>query len=141
MVEPTSNTNNASSERTSTISNNQYSIDNPENSSSVPTFSQPHHHVQEGINSSSNQGAASGTQDINQSLFNSQNIIGGTNMHLLEQSNTWHLIEQTGSNEVHPPCPRSLHASVAVNNNFYIFGGYDGTNRRNDFYSFNFSTN
>ena len=62
-------------------------------------------------------------------------------MHLLEQSNTWHQIEQSGSNEVHPPCPRSLHASVAINNNFYIFGGYDGTNRRNDFYCFNFQSN
>lgn len=62
-------------------------------------------------------------------------------MHFLEQTNTWHQIESSSSNEVHPPCPRSLHASVALENNFYIFGGYDGTNRRNDFYCFNFQTN
>ena len=74
-------------------------------------------------------------------IFNSTNIIGGTNSHMLEQTNTWHQIESAQQNEVHPPCPRSLHASVAVNNNFYIFGGYDGTNRRNDFFCFNFSTN
>jgi N-acetylneuraminic acid mutarotase len=60
---------------------------------------------------------------------------------MLEQTNTWHQIESCHQNEVHPPCPRSLHASVAVNNNFYIFGGYDGTNRRNDFFCFNFTTN
>lgn len=82
----------------------------------------------------------SGSQ-FNAPLFNNTGIIGGTNLHMLEQTNTWHQIESSSQNEVHPPCPRSLHASVALNNNFYIFGGYDGTNRRNDFYSFNFSTN
>jgi N-acetylneuraminic acid mutarotase len=30
---------------------------------------------------------------------------------------------------------------VALENNFYIFGGYDGTNRRNDFFRFSFQTN
>jgi N-acetylneuraminic acid mutarotase len=28
-----------------------------------------------------------------------------------------------------------------MENMFYIFGGYDGTNRRNDFFRFNFRTN
>lgn len=50
------------------------------------------------------------------------------------------------------PCPvnfnkfktmiqRSLHACVAFENNIYIFGGYDGVNRRNDFYKYNVETN
>ena len=39
------------------------------------------------------------------------------------------------------PCPRSLHACVAFENNIYIFGGYDGVNRKNDFYKYNVETN
>ncbi len=39
------------------------------------------------------------------------------------------------------PCPRSLHACVAFENNIYVFGGYDGVNRKNDFYKYNVETN
>jgi N-acetylneuraminic acid mutarotase len=34
-----------------------------------------------------------------------------------------------------------LHACVAFENNIYIFGGYDGVNRKNDFYKYNVETN
>ena len=71
---------------------------------------------------------------------NPGNIIGGSKRHLLEESGSWHLIDNQQLNEGHPPCPRSLHASVALDNDFYIFGGYDGTNRRNDFFKFNFDS-
>ena len=71
---------------------------------------------------------------------NSGNIIGGSRRHLLEESGSWHLIDNQQLNEGHTPCPRSLHASVALDNDFYIFGGYDGTNRRNDFFKFNFES-
>ena len=37
-----------------------------------------------------------------------------------------------------PPCARSLHASAIWKDEMFIFGGYDGASRRNDFYSFNF---
>ena len=70
--------------------------------------------IQEGINQGPSIQNVSNNQNnnnnYNQTLFNNQNIIGGTNLHLLEQTNTWHQIEQSGSNEVHPPCPRSIRA-------------------------------
>ncbi|DAZ95611.1 TPA: hypothetical protein N0F65_000094 [Lagenidium giganteum] len=37
------------------------------------------------------------------------------------------------------PCHRSLHASAVRKDSIYVFGGYDGSNRVNDFYEFNFS--
>jgi N-acetylneuraminic acid mutarotase len=39
-----------------------------------------------------------------------------------------------------PPSPRDRHVAVAHNNNFYVFGGFDGTSRVNDFFSFDFSS-
>lgn len=36
------------------------------------------------------------------------------------------------------PTARSLHASAVWRDQMFIFGGYDGTSRRNDFYSFHF---
>ncbi|TDH68997.1 hypothetical protein CCR75_000926 [Bremia lactucae] len=36
------------------------------------------------------------------------------------------------------PCPRSLHVCAVRKDSLYIFGGYDGSNRINDFYEFNF---
>jgi len=41
---------------------------------------------------------------------------------------------------VDPPCERSLHASAVWKDQLFIFGGYDGDSRRNDFYSYNFTT-
>lgn len=39
-----------------------------------------------------------------------------------------------------PPSPRDRHVAVAYNNNFYVFGGFDGISRINDFFSFDFSS-
>ena len=39
------------------------------------------------------------------------------------------------------PSQRSLHVGVTLDDSFYVFGGYDGTQRTNDFYRFNFQTN
>ena len=39
-----------------------------------------------------------------------------------------------------PPSPRDRHVAVAYNNSFYVFGGFDGTSRVNDFFSFDFSS-
>jgi N-acetylneuraminic acid mutarotase len=36
---------------------------------------------------------------------------------------------------------RSLHACVAFETNIYVFGGYDGINRKNDFYRYSVETN
>mmetsp|Transcript_2116 Transcript_2116/g.3876 ORF Transcript_2116/g.3876 Transcript_2116/m.3876 type:complete len:633 (+) Transcript_2116:126-2024(+) len=36
------------------------------------------------------------------------------------------------------PCARSLHAAAICNSKMFIFGGYNGTSRLNDFYSFDF---
>ncbi|TMW64826.1 hypothetical protein Poli38472_008993 [Pythium oligandrum] len=37
------------------------------------------------------------------------------------------------------PCVRALHACAIRKDSLYIFGGYDGSNRLNDFYEFNFT--
>jgi len=37
-----------------------------------------------------------------------------------------------------PPCHRSLHVASVYKDKLYVFGGYDGTNRVNDFYEFCF---
>ena len=50
--------------------------------------------------------------------------------------NQWVQVKYTGL----PPRQRSLHAGIAVGECLYIFGGYDGSNRVNDFYRFNFKT-
>mmetsp|Transcript_8966 Transcript_8966/g.15580 ORF Transcript_8966/g.15580 Transcript_8966/m.15580 type:complete len:685 (-) Transcript_8966:243-2297(-) len=36
------------------------------------------------------------------------------------------------------PCQRSLHAAAVLRDSMYIFGGYDGLNRVNDFYEYHF---
>lgn len=37
-----------------------------------------------------------------------------------------------------PPCQRSLHVASVLKDKLYVFGGYDGQNRVNDFYEFDF---
>ncbi|TYZ58530.1 hypothetical protein PybrP1_012893 [[Pythium] brassicae (nom. inval.)] len=37
------------------------------------------------------------------------------------------------------PCQRSLHVCATRKDSLYVFGGYDGSNRVNDFYEFNFN--
>ncbi len=54
-----------------------------------------------------------------------------------QESWSWFEVEANGT----APCARSLHACVAFENNIYIFGGYDGVNRRHDFYKYNVETN
>ncbi|CEM13230.1 unnamed protein product [Vitrella brassicaformis CCMP3155] len=39
-----------------------------------------------------------------------------------------------------PPRQRSLHVAVVVDKCMYVFGGYDGSNRVNDFLKYNFKT-
>ena len=39
-----------------------------------------------------------------------------------------------------PPCQRSLHAAAVVKDSLYVFGGYDGTSRVNDFFQYHFPT-
>lgn len=46
----------------------------------------------------------------------------------------WSLVKFSGQ----PPRQRSLHAGIVVGDFLYVFGGYDGSNRVNDFYKFNF---
>jgi len=40
-----------------------------------------------------------------------------------------------------PPCARSLHTAAILNGNMYIFGGYNGQSRLNDFYCLSFAEN
>ena len=43
-------------------------------------------------------------------------------------------VKSTGA----PPRQRSLHVGICLHDALYIFGGYDGSNRVNDFYKFDF---
>ena len=38
-----------------------------------------------------------------------------------------------------PPCPRSLHSAAILNGSMYVFGGYNGQARVNDFHSYSFA--
>ena len=38
------------------------------------------------------------------------------------------------------PSARDRHTAVVYNKTFYIFGGFDGNTRKNDFYGYNFET-
>eukprot|EP00929_Paragymnodinium_shiwhaense_P033332 TRINITY_DN18317_c0_g1_i1.p1 TRINITY_DN18317_c0_g1~~TRINITY_DN18317_c0_g1_i1.p1 ORF type:complete len:527 (+),score=112.04 TRINITY_DN18317_c0_g1_i1:241-1821(+) len=48
--------------------------------------------------------------------------------------NQWFPVKCTGE----APRQRSLHAAIVVGDCLYVFGGYDGNNRVNDFYKFSF---
>eukprot|EP00439_Symbiodinium_sp_Y106_P036774 s1607_g4.t1 len=50
--------------------------------------------------------------------------------------NQWSVVKPFGGCQ--PPKQRSLHASIVVGDCLYIFGGYDGSSRVNDFYKFSF---
>eukprot|EP00913_Durusdinium_trenchii_P011639 g10931.t2 len=50
--------------------------------------------------------------------------------------NQWSQVKPFGGCQ--PPKQRSLHASIVVGDCLYIFGGYDGSSRVNDFYKFSF---
>ena len=39
-----------------------------------------------------------------------------------------------------PPCARSLHSTAVLNGSLYIFGGYNGQVRVNDFHAYSFAT-
>ena len=51
----------------------------------------------------------------------------------------WSLIEPNTGHP--PPSPRDRHVAVVYNNSFYVFGGFDGTSRVNDFYEYSFDLN
>lgn len=50
--------------------------------------------------------------------------------------NQWTIVRASGT----PPRQRSLHVGIVVQDGLYIFGGYDGSNRVNDFYKFDFAS-
>lgn len=52
----------------------------------------------------------------------------------------WSVVESTrGVAGGAPPCQRSLHAAAVLNDCMYVFGGYDGHARVNDFHCFSFA--
>lgn len=55
-------------------------------------------------------------------------------------SGGWTTVSTNLSNSGRPPCERSLHASAILHDSLYIFGGYDGLSRVNDFYEFHFTS-
>lgn len=48
--------------------------------------------------------------------------------------NQWTVVKSKGN----PPRQRSLHVGIVLNDGLYVFGGYDGSNRVNDFHKFDF---
>ncbi|EGZ30586.1 hypothetical protein PHYSODRAFT_323948 [Phytophthora sojae] len=57
-------------------------------------------------------------------------------MALQPSSRSW--VDVPCENPSAAPCHRSLHVCAVRKDSLYIFGGYDGSNRINDFYEFNF---
>ena len=55
-------------------------------------------------------------------------------LHPKQLSSNWNYIESEGK----VPSPRSLHIGFVIDDAFYVFGGYDGTHRTNDFFKFDF---
>lgn len=77
--------------------------------------------------------------DINDIFDDMNDSLGGKTMSDDELCcdgvmNQWTAVKFTGN----PPRQRSLHVGIVVNDGLYIFGGYDGSNRVNDFYKFDF---
>lgn len=62
-----------------------------------------------------------------------------SNKHILYKGDSnlmvwnWYKLDEKDPNI---PCARSLLSCVPLDNKLYIFGGYDGISRKNDFYSF-----
>ena len=76
---------------------------NQERAQAQPQGPQPATTVSDSMNSSGAINVMAGLlssnstsqQSFNTPLFNSTSIIGGTNSHMLEQTNTWHQIESS----------------------------------------------
>lgn len=62
-------------------------------------------------------------------------------VHLQVRENSgWSLMETSSSmTGGTPPCERSLHTAAVLNGCLYMFGGYDGQTRVNDFHCFSFA--
>jgi len=77
-----------------------------------------------------------GTVTPNVVLLGTDSEAEGDDVDCKSSVNQWSLVKFTGS----PPRQRSLHAGIVVGDSLYVFGGYDGSNRVNDFYRFNFKS-
>ena len=55
------------------------------------------------------------------------------------ETRQWSLVHE-GIYNGNPPSPRDRHTAGVYNDCFYVFGGFDGTSRVNDFYEYNFLT-
>jgi leucine-zipper-like transcriptional regulator 1 len=53
----------------------------------------------------------------------------------------WERVDGRISSSSDMPCSRSLHAAAVWKDFILVFGGYDGTNRVNDFYSYSVVNN
>jgi N-acetylneuraminic acid mutarotase len=54
------------------------------------------------------------------------------------QKEGWSVVNTDPLAPGRPPCQRSLHAAAVLRDSMFIFGGYDGQNRVNDFYQYHF---
>ena len=50
----------------------------------------------------------------------------------------WMTVQTSPTSLGAPPCLRSLHVGSVMKGKMYVFGGYDGSNRVNDFHEFDF---
>jgi hypothetical protein len=51
-------------------------------------------------------------------------------------TNQWHEVRPASGSKGNLPCPRFCHTCEVYNNSLYVFGGYDGQQRLNDFWQF-----
>lgn len=58
------------------------------------------------------------------------------------ETNQWHEVRPASESgqKAHVPCPRFCHTCDVYNNSLYVFGGYDGQMRLNDFWQFKLAT-
>lgn len=64
-------------------------------------------------------------------LFHENFVLSGYNNILyFKDTKNWKFLKCDGNN----PPPRANHSSSVLNNNLYIFGGWDGSKRLNDLY-------
>jgi len=55
-------------------------------------------------------------------------------------TNQWHEVRPASGQKGTIPCPRFCHTCEVYNNSLYVFGGYDGQQRLNDFWQFRLAT-
>jgi len=83
-------------------------------------------------------GGYDGTSRVND--FYAYNFLTKTWSQIHPSNPTFPVVGGNNNGTGTPPSPRDRHVSIVHDNTFYVFGGFDGTSRVNDFYAFDLSS-